>query len=280
MNRHEQDAPQQQEIVRLKQEIANLQKQLMQAQKLSSVGALSASITHEFNNILTTVINYAKLGLRQKDPSSREKAFDKILAAGQRAAKITTGMLSFARHGGDRQEPTDLSALINSVLVLVEKDLQMNRVRCELNIEGQPYAMLNATQIQQVLLNLIVNARQAMKNGGTLTVLVKANAETGFAEIAVRDTGSGIPADKLRHIFDRFYTTKTADQHGQGGTGLGLALAREVIESHKGRIRVESTIGKGTTFTLKLPLASPPSLLMAKPAKTQNKPTAETAKVG
>lgn len=282
MNSPENDRTQQQEIAGLRQEVASLQQQLMQAQKLSAVGALSASITHEFNNILTTVINYAKLGMRQKDPASREKAFDKILAAGQRASKITTGMLSFARHGGDRQEPTDLTALVHSVLVLVEKDLQMHRVRCETNIEGQPYAVLNATQIQQVLLNLIVNARQAMTAGGNLTISVKGNAETGFAEIAVRDTGNGIPADKLRHIFDRFYTTKTADQHGQGGTGLGLALAREVIESHKGRIRVESTIGKGTTFTLKLPLASPPSLLMSKPAaaKTPVAPLADTVKVG
>ncbi|MFN0195682.1 MAG: sensor histidine kinase [Planctomycetaceae bacterium] len=276
MDRLDHDNAAQREIARLKLEVESLQQQLMQAQKLSSIGALSASITHEFNNILTTVINYAKLGMRQKDPTSREKAFDKILAAGQRASKITTGMLSFARHGGDRQESTDLSALVSSVLVLVEKDLMMHRVRCETNIEGQPYALLNPTQIQQVLLNLIVNARQAMKNGGQLTISVKANPETGFAEVAVRDSGSGIPADKLRHIFDRFYTTKTADEHGQGGTGLGLALAREVIESHKGRIRVESTIGKGTTFTLKLPLASPPALLMTKTTPLQATPTTIT----
>src|SRR5690606_26045834 len=107
-------------------------------------------------------------------------------------------------------------------------------------------------------LNLIINARQAMDGGGDLTVSVAVSRETGLAEISVADSGSGIPADKLPHIFDPFFSTKTADQHGQGGTGLGLSLCREIIEAHKGRIRVESTPGVGTTFTLKLPLADLP----------------------
>jgi signal transduction histidine kinase len=99
-----------------------------------------------------------------------------------------------------------------------------------------------------------MNARQAMKEGGRLAISVKANREEGWAEIAVKDSGTGIPAENLKKIFDRFFTTKTSDAQGQGGTGLGLALCRDVIEAHQGRIRVESTVGKGTTFTLKLPL--------------------------
>src|SRR5439155_5688094 len=127
---------------------------------MSTVGALASSMTHEFNNILTTIINYAKLGLRHKDAASREKAFDKILAAGQRASKITTGMLSYARRGGDRREPGDLVALVQEVLVLAAKDLQMHRVRLQTNFASQPVvAEINAGQIQQVLLNLVVNAR-------------------------------------------------------------------------------------------------------------------------
>lgn len=239
----------------LERQIQELKQQLMQAQKLSTVGSLASSMTHEFNNILTTVINYAKLGLRHKDNATREKALDKILTAGQRAARITTGLLSYARRGNDRREPTDLSALAREVLVLVEKDLQVHRVRLQTNFDAQPVvADVNASQIQQVLLNLIVNARQAMELGGQLTITVHADTDATTAEVSVRDTGHGIPADELRKIFDQFFTTKTADAQGQGGTGLGLSLAREVIEAHRGRIRVESTVGQGTTFTLKLPL--------------------------
>jgi signal transduction histidine kinase len=242
----------------LERQIQELQQQLLQAQKLSTIGSLASSMTHEFNNILTTVINYAKLGLRHKDNATREKAFDKILAAGQRASRITTGLLSYARRGSDRREPTDLIGLAREVLVLVEKDLQMHRVRLQTVFDSQPVmSEVNASQIQQVLLNLIVNARQAMQAGGQLTVTVRGAGDGLTGEISVRDAGHGIPAETLRKIFDPYFTTKTADAQGQGGTGLGLSLAREVIEAHNGRIRVESTVGQGTTFTLKLPLALP-----------------------
>lgn len=233
-----------------------LQQQLLQAQKLSTIGALASSTTHEFNNILTTIINYAKLGLRHKDNATREKALEKILNAGQRASRITTGLLSYARRGGDRREPTDLIGLTREVLVLVEKDLQIHRVRLQTSFDELPVtADVNSSQIQQVLLNLIINARQAMESGGQLTVSVRRAADGATGEITVRDTGHGIPADMLRKIFDAYFTTKTADAQGQGGTGLGLSLAREVIEKHHGRIRVESTVGQGTTFILKLPLS-------------------------
>ena len=252
--------PESSENRELLEQIESLQGQLMQAQKLSSVGALSASITHEFNNILTIVINYAKMGLRHKDGAIREKAFTKILAAGQRASKITTGMLSYTRGQSTRQEPFDIVQIVQDVLVLVEKDLQMNRVSLQTDFFDRPWANLNASQIQQVLLNLIVNARQAMKGGGRMFISVRSNCETGLAEIAVRDTGSGIPADKLPKIFEPFFSTKDADRQGQGGTGLGLSLCRDIIESHNGRIRVETAVGQGTTFTLKFPLVESPSL--------------------
>lgn len=238
----------------LLRQVEELHDQLLQSQKLSSVGALASSITHEFNNILTTIINYAKMGLRKEDPDVRQKAFEKILSAGQRASKITCGMLSYARNGNDRREACDLVALVEDVLVLVEKDLQIHRVKLQTDFQGRPTAVVNASQIQQVVLNLIINARQAMQGGGRMTIAVRTNSDEERAEIAVRDSGCGIPADKLPLIFTPFFSTKTADRQGQGGSGLGLALCRDIIESHKGRIRVESTVGKGTTFTLKFPL--------------------------
>ena len=246
-----------QDVAELRAQVADLQHKLMQAQKLSAVGTLASSMTHEFNNILTTVINYAKMGVRHKSNAIRDKAFDKILAAGQRASKITTGMLSYARSRGDRREPMSLVQLIQDVLVLVEKDLQMHRVRLQTDFSAQPVADVNPSQVQQVVLNLIINARQAMEGGGTLTIAVRPSEDGQFAEIAIRDTGTGIPAEKLPRIFDPFYSTKTPDSGGQGGTGLGLALCREVVEAHKGRIRVESAVGRGTTFTLKFPLSRP-----------------------
>lgn len=243
----------------LQQQIADLKRQLLETQKLSSVGALASSITHEFNNILMTVINYAKMGLRHQDPKTRERSFEKILAAGQRASKITTGMLSYARRQADRRDAADLTALVEDVLVLVEKDLQVHRIQWNLECLGQPWVMVNANQIQQVILNLIINARQAMGEGGHLRITVHEDAAARMGEVRVADSGTGIAPDKLRQIFEPFYSTKDRDSQGQGGTGLGLALCREVMESHKGRIRVESTLGKGTTFTLKLPLAKTPS---------------------
>ena len=150
----------------------------------------------------------------------------------------------------------DVVQLVQEVLVLVEKDLQMHRVKLDADFPDHPQAEVNAGQIQQVLLNLIINARQAMPNGGRLLLSVRENRESGFAEIALRDTGSGITAEHLPKIFDPFFSTKQSDENGQGGSGLGLALCREVIEAHKGRIRVESTVGVGTQFTLKLPLVA------------------------
>lgn len=245
-----------QQIAELQQQIQSLHQQLLQAQKMSSVGVLASSITHEFNNILMTVINYAKMGVRHKDAAMRDKAFEKILVASQRASKITTGILSYARQQGDRRETMDLVVLVEDVLVLVEKDLQRYRVRLTTHFENHPIAAVNSGQVQQVLLNLIVNARQAMEQGGQLTVTVRGNKDQGYAEISIRDSGCGIPPDKLRKIFDPFFTTKTADENGQGGTGLGLSLARDVMEAHGGRIRVESAVGSGTTFTLKFPLVA------------------------
>ncbi len=252
-----------QDVQALRARIEDLERQLLQAQKLGSVGELTSSVTHEFNNILTTIINYAKLGLRHQDQTSRDKAFDKILGASQRAAKITTGLLSYARANDSRKESTSLAQIVRDMIVLIEKDLHVHRIRLELNIQGDPHALVNSGEIQQVLLNLMVNARQAMQPGGTMTVTVNEDPSGQWGEISVRDTGVGIPPEKMPQIFTRFYTTKTADENGQGGTGLGLALCKTIMDRHQGRIRVESAPGHGTKFTLKLPLTKSVDLMQA-----------------
>ena len=121
-------------------------------------------------------------------------------------------------------------------------------------MKPSPEAYINGNQIQQMLLNLLINARQAMPSGGRVMIRLGYDAENDMVELVVRDNGVGIPADKLPKIFEPFYTTKQGpDASGKGGTGLGLSMCRDIIEAHHGRIRVDSTVGKGTAFTLKLP---------------------------
>ncbi|HXG11206.1 MAG TPA: ATP-binding protein [Gemmataceae bacterium] len=236
-------------------EADHLRQQLLQAQRLSSVGALASSVAHEFNNILTTIINYAKMGLRTPiDEAARTQAFEKILKGGQRAATIINSMLGFARNNSTQREPTDLVALIEEVLILTGKDLSKHRIQVETKFQGRPRAPVVPAQLEQVLLNLIINARQAMPRGGRLRIEARENPQTGMAEISIADTGVGIPPERLRLIFEPFYTTKEPDEHGHGGTGLGLSVCRQIVEQHQGRIRVESLVGKGSTFTIKLPL--------------------------
>jgi signal transduction histidine kinase len=236
-------------------ETDQLRQQLLQAQRLSSVGALASSVAHEFNNILTTIINYARLGLRaENDPAARVQAFEKILKGGQRAATIVNGMLGFARNHSTMRQPTDLVRLVEEVLLLTEKDLSKHRIQVDKKLTDRPTATVVPGQIEQILLNLVINARQAMPNGGRLRIEVRANRRSNMAEIKIADSGMGIPPDQLRLIFEPFYTTKQPDEHGHGGTGLGLSVCRQIIEQHQGRIRVESVVGKGSTFTVKLPL--------------------------
>jgi signal transduction histidine kinase len=237
-------------------QIEVLKQQLRQAQRLTALGELVSTTTHEFNNVLMTIINYAKMGVRHKDSATRDKCFDKILASANRAATITNTVLGLARNRSAGQEPTDLARLVSDTLLLLEREMNKYRVTVETNLQPVPPAMVNGNQIQQVLLNLLINARQAMPGGGRLWIKLLYDAENNMVDLVIRDSGCGIPADKLPRIFDRFYTTKAGpDQSGKGGTGLGLSMCRETIEAHHGRIRVESTIGKGTAFTLKLPVA-------------------------
>jgi signal transduction histidine kinase len=240
-------------------ETDQLRQQLLQAQKLSSVGALASSVAHEFNNILTTIINYARLALRNpNDEASRSQALEKILKGSQRAATIINSMLGFARNTSTKREMTDLAALVEEILILTDKDLSKHRVHIDKRFHGRPRACVVPAQIEQVLLNLIINARQAMPRGGHLRIEVRENDETGLVELKVSDTGVGIPPERLRLIFEPFYTTKEPDASGHGGTGLGLSVCRQIVEQHQGRIRVESLVGKGSTFTIKLPVNRPP----------------------
>ena len=244
------------------EQIEILKRQLARAQQNAALGELLGTTTHEFNNILMTIINYAKLGLRHQDEASRNKAFEKILAAGQRAAKVTSCVLGMARNRGNDIEPTDLRQLIEHTLVLLEREMSKYRIGVETILDEVPLALANGNQIQQVLLNLLINARQALQSGGTVTIKLSHDKKAKTVDLMVRDSGPGIPQEKLPRIFDSYYSTKNGpDETGKGGTGLGLSACKEIIEAHKGRIRVQSKVGVGTAFTIKLPAAA------SKPAK-------------
>lgn len=215
----------------LQQQIEMLKEQLAQAQKLTALGELASTTTHEFNNVLTTIINYAKLGLRHKDNETREKAFDKILIASNRAAKITSTVLGLARNRKGGQEPTKLQELVENTLLLLEREMNKYRITVEKSFPPVPEVNVNGNQIQQILLNLLINARQAMPGGGRVLIRLAYDAENDMVDLVVRDNGAGIPAEKLPRIFEPFYTTKDGpDASGKGGTGLGLSTCRDIIE--------------------------------------------------
>ena len=237
-----------------------LRRQVVELQRVSSLGVLAGSVCHELNNALTPILSYAKLGLRNPDPEFRRRAFEKIQEGAERAAAITGGVLGLARPRADRRSAADLARLVEEVLLLTAKDLSNHRVRVDLQVESRPHARVNPAQIQQVLLNLVINARQAMPEGGTVVVRVGRDASGRLAEVSVADTGKGIAPADLRRIFEPFFTTKTGpDETGLGGTGLGLSVCREIVEGHRGRLRAESRVGRGTTFTLRLPACPDPA---------------------
>lgn len=238
-----------------------LRRQVIALQRISSLGVLAGGVFHELNNALTPILNYAKLGLRNPDPAYRERALMQIVDAAQRAATITRGMLGLSRPGNvNHREPTDITRLVEEVVVLVKKDMMRHRVRLDVKANGASYARVNPAQIQQVLLNLLINARQAMPGGGVVRLRFGLDATGRRAEISVADTGVGIAPADLRRIFEPFFSTKTEpDAAGQGGTGLGLAVCRDIVEAHHGRLRAESRLGQGSTFTMILPACPPPT---------------------
>lgn len=237
--------------------IAQLEERLIDSERLACVGELTSTMTHEFNNLLMTILNYAKLGMRHKDEATREKALSRILDAANRGAKITSLVLGLARPGNGNLDPIDLVATVNDALVLLEKELQKYRIDVQKELSSVPMILGSASQLQRLLLNLITNARQAIKENGTIRIIVKHEPKTDSVVLTVRDNGAGIPKEVLPKIFDRFFTTKSGpDASGKGGTGLGLTACKQIIDEHRGRIRVESTVGKGTAFSIRFPVAN------------------------
>ena len=246
------------QIAELEEKVHCLEETLTALQPLASVGELTGTTAHEFNNILTLTINYARMGLRRRDDETREQCFTKVLEASNRAAKIVSVILGLARNRKPGREPTNLIALVEDALLLLEREMSKYRIVVEKRFQEVPDVLANGNQIQQVVVNQLVNAHQASPSGGKIVVKIQPCEDSAnFVELVIRDYGIGVPQKKIRHIFDMFYTTKKGpDATGKGGSGLGLALCKKIIEEHHGKIRVESAVGKGTSFTIRLPVAN------------------------
>lgn len=242
------------ELTGVEQQLDSMRVQLEQAQRMATIGELTSTTTHEFNNLLMTILNYAKLGLRHKDEPSRDKAFQRILDSANRATKITGSILAMARSRNGQLESTALRPIIEDTLLLLEREFRKYRIQLETKLDDVPEVLANASQIQRVIVNLLVNARQATSEGGLVRITLQSDSATSEVVLTIRDSGTGISADVLPRIFDPYFTTKAGpDASGKGGTGIGLASCKEIVDLHQGRIRVESSVGKGTAFIIRLP---------------------------
>jgi two-component system NtrC family sensor kinase len=240
-------------------QLKSTQAQLLQAEKLSAIGQLVAGVAHELNNPLTSVIGYAQLLEEElrghgevRDPAGLAKDLRRIAEESERAARIVRNLLAFARRQGAARAPNDVGELFARVLALRAYEHRLNGVELETSFEpGLPAVVADGGQLQQALLNLLLNAEQAMRGRPLrrLRVGARFNEASASVELFVGDTGHGIDSANLSRIFDPFFTTRDVGE----GTGLGLSICYGIVRDHGGQIIVESKVDVGTAFAVMLP---------------------------
>ena len=231
----------------------NTQRQLAHSERLASVGRLAAGVAHEINNPLTGVLTFSSLLLEEEqDLSQRAKEdLQTIVEETIRCRVIVRNLLDFARETEPEITPVDINQLIQKTLDIVRKQSLFQNVSIEEQLRPNlPAIPTDANQIKQVIMNLILNAAEAMPDGGRLTISTNYGADHRFIKISIQDTGIGIAKDNIEHIFEPFFTTKAPGK----GTGLGLAMSYGIVQAHKGTITVTSELGRGSTFEVNLPL--------------------------
>jgi two-component system, NtrC family, sensor kinase len=250
-----------QEVENKTRDLAHAQTQIIRSEKLSSVGLLAAGVAHELNSPLTGILTFAHLlAKRMPDGSDEQHQLQIIAQQAERCATIIRQLLNLSRERRPEKTRHDLHALLDQSIALVEQQPLFQRIEIQRDYEGSGITILaDAGQLQQVFVNLLVNASEAMPDGGRLTVRTRRTtaerpegppAPGDLVHIVFRDTGCGIPPENIGKIFDPFFTSKDVGQ----GTGLGLAISHGIIEGHGGRITVQSVWGEGATFTITLPL--------------------------
>lgn len=228
------------------------QKVLMQQDKMASIGRLAAGVAHEINNPLTTILTSAMLMQEDTDPDDpRYLELQTIGTEALRCRKIVSSLLDFARQTRPTMKLTDINKVIRGCVVLTRKQAAFNDVTVEENLaEDLPEIYMDKARIEQALINLTLNAIETTEPGGKITINSRFASKADMVEITVSDTGKGISEEDVDRIFEPFYTT------GESGTGLGLAITHGIIEQHGGTIEVESKMGQGTSFIIRLPLNS------------------------
>ncbi len=233
------------------EELRRMQQQLIRSEKLASLGEIVAGIAHELNNPLTGILVLSSLLAETEnlDPTRREDV-ETIVRESQRCARIVGGLLDFAKASPPQKILADLHDIMDSTLALIGTQSIFHDVRIEKRYtDALPRAWVDPNQIEQVFINILINAGQAMDGGGTLTI--ETGPEVDAIWVRIADTGCGIPREHLQKIFDPFFSTKE-----NRGTGLGLSVSYGIIENHGGTIEVESRVGVGTVFTIRLPVGS------------------------
>ena len=227
-----------------------LEEQLARSEKLAAVGQLAAGVAHEINNPLGGILVYSYLMLEDLPPDHPERPqVEKIIREATRCKEIIKGLLDFSRQHPSRLKPIDINALVTELLGLVENHLNFQNVGLQKNLAADlPAVQGDKSKLEQVFLNLFMNAGEAMAGHGTLSVATGQNAQ-GAVEIRINDTGPGIHPDHLPRLFDPFFTTKEVGR----GIGLGLSVSYGIIQQHRGRIYVDATGVIGTTFVIELP---------------------------
>jgi PAS domain S-box-containing protein len=243
---------------------AELEKQLMQADKLSSIGLLAAGVAHEVNTPLAVISNYAQMLAKQvANDDQKARMLDKIAKSTFRASEIVNGLLNFSRISSTEFGQVELNRVVQETLSLVDHQLKRAGVEVRTSLEPSLEPVHgNAGKLQQVFLNLFLNARDAMEGGGVLEI--RTSAEESGARVEVSDTGHGIAPEHVHRIYDPFFTTKA----GRKGTGLGLSVSYGIIQEHGGTIEVFSRSGGGTRFQVELPW----SKAALRPGGAQRKP--------
>ena len=233
-----------------KEEMAR--EQLMRSERLASVGKMAAGAAHEINNPLAVISGRAQMLLKNEKDEKKAKSLRLMVEQTRRASKILTDLMGFARPAMPKAEPTNVNFVINHVLSMVENQLRLKNIECVRELaQGMPKILADKHQLEQVFLNIVLNAEHAMEEKGSLTVSTSLSSAKDNVVIRFTDTGKGIPKENLQHIFEPFFTTK---EEGEG-TGLGLSMSYGIITSHGGAIDVDSTVGEGTTFTIDFPVA-------------------------
>ena len=239
-------------------ELKEAHDQLLRSEKLTALGKLSASVAHEINNPLAGILTFAKLvsrTLAEGPPDdARRAALQRNLALiereTQRCSSIVRNLLDFSRERPMQPRPLDPRAPLDEALSLLEDQLKTHGIELERDLEPVPEVVADFGQLRQAFVNIAFNACEAMGNSGRLRVVTRP-ADGGAVEVVIEDTGPGIPPERLSKIFDPFFTTK------EKGTGLGLSVVYGIVERHGGTIAVDSEVGRGTAFTIRLPIAVP-----------------------